>query len=163
GTAGRARAPAPSLGDGCRRPSREARPQRSRCGDAERVPGALRLRCSSSASGDGRSPPVQGPEPLRRTGRRRRLKILRAACRQAPRVLVLGSHTSTQETPMQFLSLYTPAKAPSGPPSAEHMAEMMKLMEKMTKAGVLVTTGGILSRQTGMKVVRKDGKVSVED
>jgi hypothetical protein len=64
---------------------------------------------------------------------------------------------------MQFLSLYTPAKAPSGPPSAEHMADMMKLMEKMTKAGVLVTTGGILSRQTGMKVVRKDGTVSVED
>lgn len=64
---------------------------------------------------------------------------------------------------MQFLSLYTPAVAPSGPPSAEHMAKMMKLIEDMSKAGVLVTTGGILSRQTGMKVVRKDGKVTRED
>jgi hypothetical protein len=64
---------------------------------------------------------------------------------------------------MQFLSLYTPTQASSGPPSAEHIADMMKLMEKMTKAGVLVTTGGILSRQTGMKVVRTNGTFTVED
>lgn len=30
------------------------------------------------------------------------------------------------------------------------------------KAGVLVTTGGILSRQTGMKVTRRNGEVPVE-
>ena len=64
---------------------------------------------------------------------------------------------------MQFLSLYTPAKASSGPPSAEHIEQMMRLMDKMTKAGVLVATGGILSRQTGMKVVRKNGTFTVED
>jgi hypothetical protein len=64
---------------------------------------------------------------------------------------------------MQFLTLYTPAAAPGGPPDAEHMAKMGKLMENMSKAGVLVTTGGILSRQTGMKVVRKNGKYTVED
>jgi len=64
---------------------------------------------------------------------------------------------------MQFLSLYTPAKAHSGPPSAGHIAEMMKLMEKMSKAGVLVTTGGILSRQTGMKGVRRNGTFTGED
>jgi hypothetical protein len=64
---------------------------------------------------------------------------------------------------MQFLSLYTPATPPSGPPSAEHMAQMGKLMDEMMKKGVLVTTGGILSRQTGMKVVRQNGKVSSVD
>jgi hypothetical protein len=39
---------------------------------------------------------------------------------------------------------------------------MGKLMEDMIQRGVLVTTGGILSRQTGMKVVRKNGQVSSE-
>ena len=63
---------------------------------------------------------------------------------------------------MQFLSLYTPAVASSGPPSAEHMAQMGKLMDEMIRKGVLVTTGGILSRQTGMKVVRKNGAVRSE-
>jgi hypothetical protein len=63
---------------------------------------------------------------------------------------------------MQFLSLYTPAVPPSGPPSPEHMARMGKLIEDMMNKGVLVTTGGILSRQTGMKVVRKNGQVSAE-
>ncbi len=64
---------------------------------------------------------------------------------------------------MLFLSLYTPAAAPSGPPDAEHMAKMGQLMEEMTKAGVLVTAGGILSRKTGMKVTRKNGTYTVED
>ncbi len=64
---------------------------------------------------------------------------------------------------MQFLSLYTPAVAPSGPPDAEHMAKMGKLMEEMFKAGVLVATGGLMSRNTGMKVSHKDGAFSVED
>jgi hypothetical protein len=63
---------------------------------------------------------------------------------------------------MQFLSLYTPAVPSSGPPDAQHMARMGKLMEEMMKAGVLVTTGGILSRQTGMKVTRRNGEVTVE-
>ena len=64
---------------------------------------------------------------------------------------------------MQFLTLYTPAVAPSGPPSAEHMAKMMKFTEDMYKAGVLVATGGILSRNTGMKITRRNGAFSVED
>jgi hypothetical protein len=43
------------------------------------------------------------------------------------------------------------------------MEQMGKLMHEMTNAGVLVTTGGILSRQTGMKVVRQNGKVTAEN
>lgn len=63
---------------------------------------------------------------------------------------------------MQFLSLYTPSTPPSGPPSAEHMAAMMKLMEDMSKTGALIGTGGILSRDTGAKIARQNGKVTVE-
>lgn len=64
---------------------------------------------------------------------------------------------------MLFLSLYIPAVTPSGPPDAAHMAKMGKLMEDMTKTGVLVTTGGILSRNTGMKVARNNGAFTVDD
>jgi hypothetical protein len=64
---------------------------------------------------------------------------------------------------MQFLTLFTPAAAPQGSPDAVHMAEMGKLMEEMSRAGVLVTTGGIKSRNTGMKVVRRGGTYTVED
>lgn len=47
---------------------------------------------------------------------------------------------------MQFLTLYTPAVASSGPPDATQIAKLGQLMEDMFKAGVPVATGGILSR-----------------
>lgn len=63
---------------------------------------------------------------------------------------------------MRFLSLYTPAVAPSGPPSAEHMAQMGAYMEEMFKAGVLIDTGGILKRsETGMRATLTSGKYAV--
>ena len=64
---------------------------------------------------------------------------------------------------MLFFSLFTPAAPPNGPPDPEHMAEMGRLMQELTRAGVLVTTGGIKSRDTGMKVVRRQDKFSFED
>ncbi len=64
---------------------------------------------------------------------------------------------------MQFLTLYTPAVVSSGPPDAEHMAKMGKLMQDMMKAGVLIATGGVLSRNTGMKVKFRKGAFTVED
>lgn len=64
---------------------------------------------------------------------------------------------------MLFLSLFTPATAPSGPPPAEHMAEMGRLVETMSKAGVLVATGAIKSRNTGMKIALRQGRATVED
>ena len=64
---------------------------------------------------------------------------------------------------MQFLTLYTPAVAASGAPNAEHMAKMGKLMEDMFKAGVLIATGGILSRNTGMKITCTNGACAVEE
>jgi len=64
---------------------------------------------------------------------------------------------------MQFLSLYTPAVPPKGPPDPEHMARMMKLIEEMTRSGALVATGGIMSRNTAMKITGQNGRFAVED
>ena len=64
---------------------------------------------------------------------------------------------------MQFLSLYTPAVPSRGPPDPEHMAKMGQLMEEMFRSGALVATGGILSRNTGLKVTLRGGSFSVED
>jgi hypothetical protein len=36
-------------------------------------------------------------------------------------------------------------------------------MEDMTKAGVLVATGGIMSRNTGLKITSRKGTFTVED
>jgi hypothetical protein len=88
-------------------------------------------------------------------------------CRIGARYFVIDEDgnrsTLHKEHRMQFLTLYTPAVARSGPPDDAHMAKMGKLMDDMFKAGALVATGGILSRSTGMKVVRKNGTVTVED
>ena len=64
---------------------------------------------------------------------------------------------------MQFLTLYTPAVPPKGPPAPEHMAKMGKLMEDMFQAGTLIATGGIMSRNTGLKVTCRNGTCTVED
>lgn len=40
---------------------------------------------------------------------------------------------------------------------------MGRLIETMSKAGVLVATGGIKSRNTGMKIGRRQDRVTVED
>ena len=63
---------------------------------------------------------------------------------------------------MLFLSLYTPAVQPSGPPSAEHMAKMGALIEKFMKDGTLVTTGGLgKSGPGGVKVRLQRGDMTV--
>jgi hypothetical protein len=64
---------------------------------------------------------------------------------------------------MLFLSLYTPAVNPSGPPSAEHMAKMGELIGKLMKDGTLVTTGPLgKSGPGGAKVRLQKGEVTVE-
>jgi hypothetical protein len=60
---------------------------------------------------------------------------------------------------MRFLSLYT-ARTMSGPPSAEHMAAMGKLIEEMMKDGTLIETGPLARAETGaFKATQADGKV----
>ncbi len=43
---------------------------------------------------------------------------------------------------MRFLCLYKPAKEEGAPPQPEEMAAMGKLIEEMTKAGVIRLNGG---------------------
>jgi hypothetical protein len=64
---------------------------------------------------------------------------------------------------MQFLSLYTPAVPSQGPPSQEHMAKMGQLIEDMSKTGVLIATGAIMSRNTAVKISLRNGNSTVED
>jgi len=61
---------------------------------------------------------------------------------------------------MQFLTLWTPAKPMSGPPSPEHMAEMDKLVTGMMKAGSLVTTGPLAPAADSVAVRHANGRAS---
>ena len=66
---------------------------------------------------------------------------------------------------MRFLSIYTPdATTTAQPPSEQKMAAMGKLIEEMTKAGTLITTGGLLPlSQGGVQVRATNGASTVMD
>ena len=53
--------------------------------------------------------------------------------------------------------------APAGGPSAELMAEMGKLIEEMTTAGVLIDTAGLTPTSEGTRVHLSGGKLTVTD
>jgi len=53
---------------------------------------------------------------------------------------------------MRFMMMFTPASA--APPTAEKMAEIGKFSEEMAKAGVLVSTGGLLPNGGRIKLVK---------
>ena len=52
---------------------------------------------------------------------------------------------------------------PTPPPTPELMAEMNKLVEDATKAGVLIATGGLAPTAEGTKVQYDGGQFSVTD
>jgi hypothetical protein len=64
---------------------------------------------------------------------------------------------------MRFLCLYKPAKEEGTPTQPEEMATMGKLIEEMTKAGVLLATEGCLPSAKGARIRMKDGKFTVID
>ncbi len=65
---------------------------------------------------------------------------------------------------MRYLSLFTPAKPFSGPPSQEHMAQMTKLVEEEMKSGRLISTGGLKRRdKDGFVVHAKDGAFRLDE
>lgn len=64
---------------------------------------------------------------------------------------------------MRFITIFRSDAPPSGPPSAEHIAEMQKQIEEAVAAGAMVTTGGIGFRETtGGRITLEKGKVTVE-
>ena len=64
---------------------------------------------------------------------------------------------------MRFLMMYRPDASPenAGPPSPEAMAVMGRYIDEMTRAGVLVATGGLLPSSRGARVRRARGQVTV--
>ena len=63
---------------------------------------------------------------------------------------------------MRFLAIYRSVEK-ALPPSAEHMAAMGKLIEKMAKAGVLLATEGCQPSSKGARVRISGGKFTVTD
>jgi len=65
---------------------------------------------------------------------------------------------------MKFLCVYRPgAEHTDGPPDAEEMAAMGKLIGEMAKAGVLLATEGCMPSSKGARLRIADGDISVTD
>jgi hypothetical protein len=64
---------------------------------------------------------------------------------------------------MRFLCVYKPSKGEGGPPTQAEMAAMGKLIEDMTREGVLVSTEGCQPSAKGARVRLSGGKISVTD
>ena len=63
---------------------------------------------------------------------------------------------------MRFLGIYRTVET-GAPPRPEHMEEMGKLIEEMTKAGVLLATEGCQPSVQGARVRRSGTKLTVTD
>jgi hypothetical protein len=63
---------------------------------------------------------------------------------------------------MRFLSVYRTSEN-SQPPTPGHMAEMQKLIDEMTSAGVLLATEGCMPSVNGARIRLDQGKVTVTD
>jgi hypothetical protein len=65
---------------------------------------------------------------------------------------------------MRYLTIYrSTAHEEGAPPSPEHMAEMGRLIEEMTAAGVLISTEPLTPRAQCARITLKDGAFTVED
>ena len=63
---------------------------------------------------------------------------------------------------MRYLAIYRTVEK-GVPPPPEHMAEMGKLIDEMTKAGVLLATEGCRPSAQGLRVRRSGTKLTVTD
>jgi hypothetical protein len=64
---------------------------------------------------------------------------------------------------MRFLCVYKPNKGEGVPPTQPEMAAMGKLIEEMTREGVLVSTEGCQPSAKDARVRLSGGKISVTD
>lgn len=62
---------------------------------------------------------------------------------------------------MRFLMMTTNNGKPSAPPTPEMYAEMGKMIDELTKSGVLIATGGLDPRPT--HIASSGGKITVTD
>lgn len=64
----------------------------------------------------------------------------------------------------RYLSIHFATQPMSGPPSAEHMAQMGKMVDEQMKAGRLIMTGALKKRDgDGFNVSLEGGKYSVDE
>ncbi len=63
---------------------------------------------------------------------------------------------------MRYLALWRPSPN-AAPPPPEHYTEMGKLVEEMTKLGVLLDTGGWDAKGPAIVVRNEKGKITVTD
>ena len=61
----------------------------------------------------------------------------------------------------QYLTIYSPAIPANGPPSAEHMAEMGKLIERMSAKNALITMGATTPGSCEVRLTK--GNYSITD
>jgi hypothetical protein len=64
---------------------------------------------------------------------------------------------------MRFLCVYKPSAKEGAPPTQQEIARMGKLIEDMTKEGVLLSTEGCLPSAKGARVRLSGGKITVTD
>jgi len=64
---------------------------------------------------------------------------------------------------MRFLSMIRIDEKTIKPPTDQLMADMGKLIEEMTKSGVLVTTAGLRPTSEGVRVRLRGGKLTTTD
>jgi hypothetical protein len=63
---------------------------------------------------------------------------------------------------MRYLSIYRSAET-GVPPTAQHMADMGALIERLSKSGQLLSTEGCLPSKLGFRVRKSRDKVTVTD
>jgi hypothetical protein len=63
---------------------------------------------------------------------------------------------------MRYMALWHPAKN-AAPPTETHFADMGRLIDEMTKAGVLLDTSGWDTKAPAIVVTNSGGKVTVTD
>ncbi len=61
------------------------------------------------------------------------------------------------------MTLYKPGREAVGPPGQEELANVGRLIEEMTRAGVLIATDGLQHSSKGARVRISDGKFTVVD
>lgn len=64
---------------------------------------------------------------------------------------------------MRFLSMIRIDEKTAQAPTEQLMADMGKLMEEMTQAGVLIDTAGLRPTSEGVRVRLRDGELSTTD
>lgn len=64
---------------------------------------------------------------------------------------------------MQFLSFYKPKTPMSGPPSAEHMAQMNEFASEMTSRGHLIASGGFLDPSQTFTLSLSGGRYALNE